>query len=464
MQPNYSAVAGPVVAIDTSVLQFTPEKRRGRWNYQMALINLVEFSAESSRGIILPTLFLYTQSFGGGLYEMGLLTSVFSVGRLISSTVLGWMCDRYSFRFVYLFSSLLGVIGNIMYIVADNPTFNPIHVLMVSRFIVGFGAGNRSVCRANVAAMTHVSQRLKYLTILGMVVFLGYALTPGVGGLMTGAHFSFFGAQIDELTAPGLVLALLNLLTMGLIFFTFDESIGKGDAPDVSPKVTKTTVLTEMDEDTVDLPQTLIYWGIFVFMLLNMLTRGMLAIFETINVPYFLEVTGHTSSTAVMAASSFQFNLGLLGLFSYGAIELWRHAISDVLWLLLGFGAGAIGNFVLLWSVDATWAYTQMTIGVFFVWSICSPLTTAVCVAAFSKILGTRQQGTWMGLLGSAASISRIIMPLLPALFSSFKPIFWINFIVSIGCMGLLVWYDKLVKKVKHSLVTRGETQALVHV
>ncbi|EQC35049.1 hypothetical protein SDRG_07289 [Saprolegnia diclina VS20] len=278
---------------------------------------------------------------------------------------------------------------------------------------------------------------------------------------MAGTHFTVFGAKIDELTAPGLVLTILNLITMILMFFTFDESIGSGDAPDVSPKRTKSQRLTELDEDTVDLPQSLIYWGIFVFMLLNMLTRGMLAIFETINVPFFLQVTGHSSSQAIMAASTFQFNLGLLGLFSYGAIELWRNAISDVLWLLLGFAAGALGNFVLLWNVSPDWAYTQMVVGVFFVWSICSPLTTAVCVVAFSKILGTRQQGTWMGLLGSAASVSRIIMPLLPALFSSFKPVFWINFVVSVACIGLLFWYDKLVHKVKHALLA-GESQSLV--
>ncbi|OQS06377.1 Major Facilitator Superfamily (MFS), partial [Thraustotheca clavata] len=437
-------------AVNPKVVGLYDNKRRFQWTYQMVLINLVEFSAESSRGIILPTLFLYCQSFGGDITTMGLLTSVFSVGRLISSTALGWMCDRYSFRFVYIVSMVLSLIGNLMYVLADVAYFNPIHVLMVSRFVVGFGAGNRSVCRANVAAMTHVNQRLKYLTILGMVVFLGYALTPGIGGLLTGVDFNVFGVRVHELTAPGLILALLNFFMIILMMISFDDSIGNSDAPEASPKPALPNTHT-MEEDTIDLPQNLIYWGIFVFMVLNMLTRGILAIFETINVPYFLQVTGHTSSQAVMAASSFQFNLGLLGLFSYLAIEIWRHSISDVAWLLLGFGAGCFGNFILMWDVSPSMEYNQMAIGIFFVWSICSPLTTAVCVAAFSKILGTRQQGAWMGILGSVASISRIIMPLLPALFSSFKPIFWINFIVSAGCMAMLVWYDRLVKIVKRS-------------
>uniref|UniRef100_K3X227 Major facilitator superfamily (MFS) profile domain-containing protein n=1 Tax=Globisporangium ultimum (strain ATCC 200006 / CBS 805.95 / DAOM BR144) TaxID=431595 RepID=K3X227_GLOUD len=162
------------------IKDFTPSprhRRLTRWYVNMFLINFVEFSAESSRGVVLATLFLYNKSLGGDLAFMGLLTSVFSVGRLISSTVFGWMCDRYSFKFVYLVSSGICLVGNLIYLLADAHVANSLWVLAVSRFMVGFGARNRSVCRANVAAMTTINQRLKYLTILATVVFLGYALT-----------------------------------------------------------------------------------------------------------------------------------------------------------------------------------------------------------------------------------------------------------------------------------------------
>ncbi|OQR87159.1 Major Facilitator Superfamily (MFS) [Achlya hypogyna] len=436
--PNKAEYQAIPVDLSPTSSPSSAAKRLWQWRLKMVLINLVEFSAESSRGVVMPTLFLYTQSLGGGLYEMGLLTSVFSVGRLISSTVFGWLCDRYSFRFVYVVSSAIGLLGNIVYLFADLHVYNCVHVLLVSRFLVGFGAGNRSVCRANVAAITHVDQRLKYMTILAMVVFLGYALTPGLGGIMNNIDFTIAGLHIHKLTAS------MNLATIMLMFVAWDEDIGLRDAPDVSP--TPFGKKSKVANTNTALPDRLVYWGVFVFMTLNVVARGILSIFETVNVPLFIDVTGHTNATAVAAASTFQFNMGLLGLFAYLAIEIWRHAITDVMWLLIGFGALALGNLVLILDM-ASMSYTELAIGIFFVWSVGSPLTTAVCVAAFSKILGSRQQGTWMGLLGSAASVSRIIMPLLPALFSTFTPLFWLNFALCVASIGLLVWYDAIVKR-----------------
>ena len=52
-------------------------------------------------------------------------------------------------------------------------------VLAVARFLCGFGAGNRSVCRANVARLTLMEQRLQFLTVLQATVYFGYAVTPG---------------------------------------------------------------------------------------------------------------------------------------------------------------------------------------------------------------------------------------------------------------------------------------------
>jgi ceroid-lipofuscinosis MFS transporter 7 len=438
------------------------DKRMTQWRLQMFLINLVEFSAESSRGVVLPTLFLYCESLGGDLAAMGMLTSIFSIGRLISSTVFGWMCDRYSFRAVYIASSLMGLLGNLIYMMADDHVFSSFHVLLLSRFVVGFGAGNRSVCRANVAAMTRVDQRLKYLTILAMVVFLGYALTPGLGGLMTDLDMYFLGLHLHALTVPGLMLAGLNMATIFLMVFVYDESIDSHDAPDVSTKAFYSKKMTSSDQDheeiiEFDLSDRLAYGGVFVFMTLNVVARGILSIFETIIVPLFLQCSGkenlnttsNANEAAVENAAAFQFYLGCLGLLSYLAIEVWHHKIHDIAWLLIGFAAMVLGNTVLAFNASTSNNFDSMAIGVFFVWSIGSPLTTAVCVVAFSKILGPRKQGMWMGLLGSASSISRVILPLLPALFSTFTSVFWLNVLLSTISIALLLWYDAMVKRAK---------------
>ncbi|KAF4315079.1 hypothetical protein G195_011354, partial [Phytophthora kernoviae 00238/432] len=180
----------------------------------ICMINFVEFAAESSRGVVLATLFLYTKSLGGDLAFMGMLTSLFSVGRLISSTVFGWMCDHYSFRSVYLVSSVICLVGNLIYLIADSHVTGSLTALAASRFIVGFGAGNRSVCRADVASITTINQRLTYLTMLATVVFLGYALTPGLGSLVANTDSYFLGVHFNRYTSPGMILVVLNFLTI----------------------------------------------------------------------------------------------------------------------------------------------------------------------------------------------------------------------------------------------------------
>jgi len=162
---SYGAVEEP------SYPKAHPDRLR-QWKLNMLMINFVEFSAESSRGIVMATLFMYLVKLGGDMTYMGVLTSVFSVGRFLSSMVFGWLSDRYSFKHVYVWSSAICFFGNLLYILADPHIFDSKLLLAFSRFIVGFGAGNRSVCRANVAHITKVSQRLSYIAILAMVVFL----------------------------------------------------------------------------------------------------------------------------------------------------------------------------------------------------------------------------------------------------------------------------------------------------
>ncbi|RLN73199.1 hypothetical protein BBJ28_00018434 [Nothophytophthora sp. Chile5] len=434
----------------------SPRRRVAQWHVNMALINLVEFSAESSRGVVLATLFLYNKSLGGDLAFMGMLTSLFSVGRLISSMVFGWMCDRYSFRSVYLVSSAICLVGNLIYLLADIHVTDSLTVLATSRFLVGFGAGNRSVCRANVAAMTTVNQRLRYLTILATVVFLGYALTPGLGSLVADVDVFFCGVHFNKFTSPGMILVIFNLLTIFGMLTTYDGSIGIHDGPLESPG---TAATSNTLSDPTSMPERIVNVGAMVFIFLNFTARGILSVFETVNIPLFLQVTGSdpNSVVAVVQASNFQFYLGLLGLVSYFSIEFFRRSMTDVNWVQLGFLMLFAGN-ALLVLVPADLSFERLAFAEFLVWSVGCPITTAVVVAAFSKLLGGRPQGTLMGLLGSAGSVSRIVLPLLPAAISTLTPVFWINISLCGLSIALLWWYSRLVYKTKVEMLADVES------
>jgi len=404
---------------------------------------------------VLPTLFLYTTSLGGDLAFMGVINALFSLGRLFSSTAFGWMCDRYSFRSVYLISTIICLIGNIIYLIADSHMAGSLTALAVSRFVVGFGGGNRSVCRADVASITTINQRLPYLTILVGVVFLGYALTPGLGGLVADTDLLFCGVHFNKFTSPGMILVLLNVLTIFGILTVYDDSVSVHDGPEDSEA--EGAVSNTLNNTTV-LPDRIVNIGVGVFIFLNFNARGILSVFETVNVPLFILATDSDpdSVSAVVDASNFQFYLGLLGLLSYFAIEYFRYSIRDENWVHLGFAMVLAGN-VLLAMAPEDLTFAQLSLAEFLVWSVGCPISTTVVLAAFSKLLGGRPQGTLMGLLGSAACISRSVLPLLPAVVSTLAPVFWINIALCASSIVILWWYTGLVHRTKMTMLADVE-------
>uniref|UniRef100_H3GKJ6 Major facilitator superfamily (MFS) profile domain-containing protein n=1 Tax=Phytophthora ramorum TaxID=164328 RepID=H3GKJ6_PHYRM len=441
-------------AVGNAAVEVNLDRRRVRsWYAHMVLIHLSEFGAEAARGLVLPTLFTYVQELGGGLEDIGLLTALFSVGRFFSSLLFGWLCDRTSFRVLYNVAGVCAVLGNLLYVLPYSPSVHSRTVLALSRFVIGFGAGNRSVCRANIAMLTRVDQRLQYFTMFATVVFLAYALTPGLGSVVGDTQVEIVGdlLQFNRFTAPGFLLVALNLLTIIFNNLIYDDSVTRDDAPE-SPKLHVTSerqeavlaIAVEGSQNNVEeidktktaqpcqrevappiLSDRAVAVGMLVFIFLNFNARGILSIFETVNVPLFLEMTNRNTTEeqdsvqATQDASTFYLVVGLFGLISYGSVQILRKKVSDVGFMLFGFAMLLVGNTILLAlcadmhvnnerSDDIDEDHTQQQFDIFvaaeiFVWSIGCPLTSAVVVSAFSKVLGSRPQGLLMGVFARGA-------------------------------------------------------------
>ncbi|RLN57292.1 hypothetical protein BBP00_00007574, partial [Phytophthora kernoviae] len=58
---------------------------------------------------------------------------------------------------------------------------------------------------------------------------------------------------------------------------------------------------------------------------------------------------------------------------------------------------------------------------------------------------------------GSAASVSRIVLPLLPAALPTLAPVFWINILLCALSIVLLLWYTRLVRRTKMNMLVNLE-------
>jgi ceroid-lipofuscinosis MFS transporter 7 len=455
-----------------------------KWALNMLLVNLVEFVSESSRGLFLPSIYLLILSVGGDIKFMGVLTATYSAGRLVSGVSLGWLSMRYSYRVVYFIAISVAVVGNILYIMAPSSA-DPKSLLFISRTLVGFGAGNRSVCRANVATLTTKEDRLQYIAYLSCVIYLGYALTPGFGELFQSFNFEIMGYTIDKFTAPAFVLLTWQIVILFIIVVVMDDNIDFNDKPgftvshknsiesntsiisetasDVSENEIAPAIKDNMNSTAFSPGAVLVQAGLILFIWLNFLGRGATAILETISPSMFIHSVKKTQDDpiAVQDCSEFFLCLGIAGVVTFVALEKCQHICSDLNLLVCGFIVCGLGLCVMAYDADNI-GIVQLTIGEGLVWSIGAPITNAVTIAAFSKMLGNIRQGNYMGLIGAWGSAGRIVFPLLCGYVShSFA-------LGATGCLcflaaGAVIMYDTRVQQSLHSITSvSSETTALL--
>ena len=198
------------------------------------LNNLIMFVAESSRGLVLPTLFLYVTTISQGntldaATVLGIVTSLFSIGRLIANLAFGHLLNYFSIRFVLVLSLIIHAIGQFLYIIAWYDK-NMI-ILCCSRFIIGIGSSSLGINRSFITVMVPSSKRTSAFSLLSGSKFVGYALTPGLAVFFDVKYDLLPGVLIDKFTIPAILLFLLNITLIPLSIFGMSNTRILDDVP-----------------------------------------------------------------------------------------------------------------------------------------------------------------------------------------------------------------------------------------
>lgn len=162
-------------------------------------------------GIVLPILPFYALRFGVEGVGFGIVVSAFSAMQFLATAFLGRLSDRVGRRPILLTTMVINTVGYVLFAFAGSYA-----MLLLSRIVCGFAAGNISVAQAYIADVTPPSERSRGMAALGAAFGVGFIVGPAVGGL---AHH-YLGTA-----APGLVAAALSIGNFASAWVILSESL-----------------------------------------------------------------------------------------------------------------------------------------------------------------------------------------------------------------------------------------------
>ncbi|UCD43809.1 MAG: MFS transporter [Candidatus Bathyarchaeota archaeon] len=370
------------------------------------------FVAMLGLGIMSPILPLYASDLGANLVQIGLLSSAWSISRLIFTAPAGRYSDRGSRKKVIMAGLLVYAVVSFLYVLAWDFTS-----LVSIRFLHGLGSAmTMPIAMAYGAALAPQGREGRYMGLMTSSMFAGMGLGPYLGGTLT----DVFGFKSAAFYAMG-GLSAISLVLVTVFLPDERAESGRGDAP--SPSFRKVLSIR-------------ILRAAFIYRVVGALGRGSVMGFLSmylsnpmaeggLGISY--SMVGFILSVSQLASAFLQGPFGELA-DRYDKIRL----------ILLGGVLGAVG-LALIPLAHNTWealaAQLVFTVG----GALGMPALSAI-VAIEGREIG---MGTTMSVLQSSMSVGMIAGPLLSGILGDLfglKVIFFIgSTIYLLGTAAFLV-------------------------
>ncbi len=154
-------VGGRAESVDANI-SFDSDLTYSHYDVEgIVIIGLITFVGDAARGIIYPALWPLCAALGGDKVDLGYLIAIFACGRLAVTTHVGIIADNYGHRKALLVSSILLLIGALMW--GQSPFVGGLPVLYLSQFVMGLGTG--LFCFYDFIFRSHTFHRVYFVDV-----------------------------------------------------------------------------------------------------------------------------------------------------------------------------------------------------------------------------------------------------------------------------------------------------------
>ncbi|XP_023575290.1 major facilitator superfamily domain-containing protein 8 isoform X3 [Octodon degus] len=397
----------------------TQEHYKSRWR-SIRILYLTMFLSSVGFSIVIMSIWPYLQKIDqtADARFLGWVIASFSLGQMVASPIFGLWSNYRPRKEPLVISILISVAANCLYAYVHVPASHNKYYMLIARGLVGFGAGNVAVVRSYVAGATSLQERTSSMANTSTCQALGFILGPVFQTCFAligekGVTWDTIKLQINMYTAPVLLGAFLGILNIILILAVLREH-----RVDDSGRPCNSINFETANADEVQISQGNIdQVAVVATNVLFFVVLFIFALFETLG------------ERAVLLG-------GLLVVWAGFFILLpWGNQLPKIQWKDLHnnsipnttFGEIITG----LWKlpredqselptgcpIEQTWClYTpvihmaQFFTSVVFI-GIGYPACNVMSYTLYSKILGPKPQGVYMGWLTASGSGARILGP-----------------------------------------------------
>ncbi|XP_069781352.1 major facilitator superfamily domain-containing protein 8 isoform X2 [Narcine bancroftii] len=333
-----------------STLVKTLQENRSRWR-SIRVMYLTMFFSSLGFSIVVSSIWPFLQKVDktADASFLGWIIAVYSLGQMVASVMFGAWSNYRPRREPLVVSILINVAANILYGYAHAPPSHNKYYMLLARTFVGFGAGNVAVVRSYVAGATSLQERNSAMANISACQALGFVLGPALQTAMigigqTGVSWKMIDFELNMYTAPAFLGALLGIVNIIFIIAIFREHCVSDleNAHNISVNIQGSSEIHENSDEDLDLVAVVICNILFFVILFAF------AIFETIATPLTMDMYAWTGEEAVLYNGILLVGIGVESIVVFMTTKILSKRFEERQLLLGGFVLIFISFFILL--------------------------------------------------------------------------------------------------------------------
>ncbi|CAH2300923.1 major facilitator superfamily domain-containing 8 [Pelobates cultripes] len=476
----------------------TITQNKSRW-WSIRVMYLTMFLSSVGFSIVVTSIWPYLQQVdvSADTSFLGWVIASYSLGQMLASPLFGLWSNHRPRREPLAVSISILVAASVLYAYVHVPASHNKYYMLISRALVGFGSGNVAVVRSYVAGATSLSERTGAMANISAFQALGFILGPAFQACFTligekGVTFQAIDLQVNMYTAPSLMGALLGIVNIILVFAIFREH----RVDELGRQISNVNYENEEYAAEINSEESVDQVAVVSSNILFFVILFCFAIFETIATPLTMDMYAWTRSQAVLYNGIILAAIGFESMVVFIGVKILSKMTEERILLLGGLVIIWVGFFILLpwgtqfpkiqWTdiqnntiynssywLSNTADYSNHTVeptGCPPVQSWCFytpvihlaqyltsdiligigyPTCNVMSYTLYSKIIGPKPQGVYMGWLTAAGSIARTLGPIFVSqIYTHLGPRWTFGIlcgIVAVSILHLSVIYKRLI-------------------